>query len=82
MTDIDRTSGRKAFGDDPENYDSARPPYPDWVFDLLVSTCAFGAGSAVFEIGAGTGTATRQLLRLSADPLVAIEPDDRSRSVP
>ena len=30
-----------------------------------------------FEIGAGTGTATRRLLRLGADPLVAIEPDER-----
>lgn len=77
MTEIDRTFGRKAFGDDPANYDGARPRYPDWVFDLLVRACGLGAGSAVFEIGAGTGAATRQLLRLGADPLFAIEPDDR-----
>jgi SAM-dependent methyltransferase len=32
---------------------------------------------AVFEIGPGTGTATRRLLELGANPLVAVEPDDR-----
>jgi SAM-dependent methyltransferase len=30
-----------------------------------------------FEIGAGTGTATRELLRYGAKPLVAVEPDER-----
>jgi SAM-dependent methyltransferase len=33
------------------------------------------AGSRVLEIGPGTGQATRRLLELGADPLVAIEPD-------
>jgi SAM-dependent methyltransferase len=33
--------------------------------------------AAVFEIGAGTGTATRRLLELGANPLTAIEPDQR-----
>ncbi len=32
----------------------------------------------MFEIGAGTGKATRRLLELGARPLVAIEPDARS----
>ena len=39
--------------------------------------CGLHPGSAVFEIGAGTGTATRRLLELGADPLIAIEPDPR-----
>jgi 16S rRNA A1518/A1519 N6-dimethyltransferase RsmA/KsgA/DIM1 with predicted DNA glycosylase/AP lyase activity len=30
-----------------------------------------------FEVGAGTGTATRRLLELGADPLIAVEPDAR-----
>ena len=77
MTDIGRGFGREAFGADPANYDAARPGYPDWVFEALRGVRALGPGSAVFEIGAGTGKATRRLLQLGADPLVAIEPDPR-----
>lgn len=77
MTDIDRSFGRTAFGADPANYDAARPGYPDWVFDTLRNACGLAPGRAVFEIGAGTGKATRRLLELGADPLVAIEPDPR-----
>ena len=77
MTEIERSFGRHAFGDDPANYDAVRPSYPDWVFDMLGSTCGLEPGSAVFEIGAGTGTATRRVLRMGAAPLIAIEPDRR-----
>ncbi len=75
--DIDRRFGREAFGDDPANYDRARPGYPDWVFETLVERCGLKPGAAVFEAGAGTGIATRRLLALGADPLVAVEPDPR-----
>ena len=34
-----------------------------------------GHGKSLFEIGPGTGTATRRLLELGARPLIAIEPD-------
>jgi trans-aconitate methyltransferase len=34
-------------------------------------------GARTLEIGAGSGIATRRLLELGADPLVAIEPDPR-----
>jgi SAM-dependent methyltransferase len=78
MADIDRDFGRRAFGDDPANYDAARPTYPDWVFDALKARCGLGPGAAVFEVGAGTGTATRALLAAGADPLVVIEPDART----
>jgi SAM-dependent methyltransferase len=77
MTELDRSFGRIAFGEDPANYDAARPPYPGWVFDTLKDRCGVGAGSATFEIGPGTGTATRMLLELGADPLFAVEPDRR-----
>jgi SAM-dependent methyltransferase len=76
--EITREFGRKAFGDDPANYAAARPGYPAWVFSSLHETCGVGVGSAVLEIGAGAGTATRPLLALGANPLVAIEPDARS----
>ena len=78
MPDIDRAFGRRAFGDDPSNYDAARPAYPDWVFERLRERCGLAPGAAVFEVGAGTGLATRRLLADGADPLVAIEPDARS----
>ena len=74
---IDRVEGRTAFGRDPPGYHAARPAYPDWVFDRLRAHCGLKGGAAVFEIGAGTGTATRRLLDLGACPLAAIEPDPR-----
>jgi SAM-dependent methyltransferase len=69
--------GREAFGRDPAGYDAARPAYPDWVFDFLRERCGLVPDAVTFEIGAGTGTATRQLLKRGANPLVAIEPDER-----
>jgi SAM-dependent methyltransferase len=76
-TFIDRTFGRQAFGADPGSYHLTRPAYPDWVFEILCERCGLAHGTATFEIGAGTGTATRRLLDLGADPLLAIEPDAR-----
>jgi SAM-dependent methyltransferase len=72
-----REFGRQAFGDDPASYHRSRPEYPDWVYDTLRSRCGLGRNTPTFEIGAGTGTATRRLLELGADPLTAIEPDPR-----
>lgn len=74
---MEKSFGRQAFGLNPAAYHSARPEYPDWVFDMLVGRCGLRPGASVFEIGPGTGTATRRLLALGADPLVAIEPDGR-----
>ena len=69
--------GRQAFGLDPAGYDAARPAYPGWVFDFLQQRCGLLRNAVTFEIGAGTGTATRPLLELGAKPLLAIEPDER-----
>jgi SAM-dependent methyltransferase len=74
---IDPKFGRQAFGADPESYHATRPGYPDWVFEILCERCRLAHGTATFEIGAGTGTATRRLLDLGANPLLAIEPDSR-----
>jgi len=74
---IDREFGRQAFGNDPGGYHVARPAYPDWVFEVLCERCGLAPKSATFEIGPGTGMATRRLLELGANPLVAVEPDDR-----
>src|SRR5580658_8309622 len=74
---IDRQFGRRAFGADPGGYHAARPAYPDWVFDFLCERCGLAPHTVTFEVGPGTGTATRRLLELGARPLVAVEPDDR-----
>jgi SAM-dependent methyltransferase len=75
--ELSRAFGREAFGADPAAYDAARPGYPAWVFDELVARGALRPGAAGFEIGAGTGLATRALLARGAGPLLAIEPDPR-----
>lgn len=75
--DIDRAKGRVAFGSDPAGYHAARPVYPDWVFETLHQRCGLKDGAAIFEIGPGTGIATRRLLDFGANPLIAIEPDQR-----
>lgn len=74
---IERKFGRQAFGGDPSGYHAARPAYPDWVFEVLSHQCGLASNVVTFEIGAGTGTATSRLLELGANPLVAIEPDNR-----
>jgi SAM-dependent methyltransferase len=74
---IHQKFGREAFGRDPVGYDAARPAYPDWVFDFLRERCGLVSGTVTFEIGAGAGKATRRLPELGANPLVAIEPDER-----
>jgi hypothetical protein len=74
---IDRSLGRQAFGINPGGYHAARPAYPDWVFEILCERGCLSHNTATFEIGAGTGTATHRLLGLGANPLIAVEPDER-----
>ena len=68
---------RRHFGSDPTGYDRARPDYPARVYEILTSRCRLRPGTATLEIGPGTGLATRRLLALGADPLIAVEPDER-----
>src|SRR6185503_14256710 len=68
---------RRLFGGDPGGYDRARPEYPARVYEILTSRCGLKPGTATLEIGPGTGLATRRLLALGADPLIAVEPDER-----
>lgn len=75
MVRIERKEGRRLFGIDPAAYHSARPGHAERVYEVLVERCGLGPGTAVLEVGPGTGQATRRLLDLGAGPLVAIEPD-------
>ena len=69
--------GRQAFGADPIGYHLARPAYPEWIYDILQSRCQLQSNKKIFEIGSGSGIATKRLLELGANPLIAIEPDTR-----
>ncbi|WP_352981448.1 rRNA adenine N-6-methyltransferase family protein [Mesorhizobium sp. M1227] len=42
-----------------------------------MSRCGVGPATTAFEIGPGTGQATRPLLDLGLSSVVAIEPDER-----
>jgi SAM-dependent methyltransferase len=75
MTRIAREEGRRLFGSDPAAYDAARPGHAERVYEVLVERCGLAPGTRVLEIGPGTGQATRRLLALGAEPLVALEPD-------
>lgn len=68
---------RGVFGRDPSAYDEARLGYPSVLWETLERRCGLRPGAAVFEIGPGTGKATRELLRRGADPMTLIEADPR-----
>jgi SAM-dependent methyltransferase len=75
--EIDIAAGRAAFGEDPAGYLHARPDYPDALYARLAERTSLRIGTAVFEVGPGPGLATARLLKLGANPLVAVEPDSR-----
>ena len=72
---IGRSEGRCLFGLDPAAYEAARPGHAARVYEILVERCGLQAGTSVLEVGPGTGQATRHLVLLGADPLVALEPN-------
>jgi SAM-dependent methyltransferase len=47
------------FGEVADEYDRARPSYPDELFDAVIAHGRLTPGSTALEIGAGTGKATR-----------------------
>ena len=72
---IPRSEGRALFGLNPAGYDAARPGYPARLYEMLQERCGLAQGARTLEVGAGSGQATRELLKRGADPLVAVEPD-------
>jgi SAM-dependent methyltransferase len=67
---------RQSFGGIADEYDRFRPGPPNEAVEWLVPAGA----SDVLELGAGTGSLTRQLVRRSAH-VRAVEPDARMRAV-
>lgn len=63
------------FGADPLTFDKARLGYPERIYEILRQRCAVRSGANVFEIGGGTGIATRDLLSLHPRSLTVIEPN-------
>jgi SAM-dependent methyltransferase len=62
----------RQFGECAEVYDRVRPGYPRDLFARLAAYVP--AGGTVVEVGAGTGIATRELLRQGWS-VIAVEPD-------
>jgi SAM-dependent methyltransferase len=62
----------RAFGDDPETYDRARPGYPAAVFDLVLSD----APATAVDVGCGTGKAAREVMQRNV-AVLGVEPDAR-----
>lgn len=77
MKSMPQQIGRNLFGIDPQSYDRYRPDYPQDIFETLVSRCGLKPGISIFEVGPGTGLATRQLLKHAPARLDLIEPDQR-----
>jgi len=70
-------AGRHLFGRDAAAYHAARPDYPARVFEILARCLSRAADTRTLEIGAGSGRATRALVRVGARPIIAVEPDRR-----
>ena len=62
QVDAAREPLRETFDAAAGLYDSARPAYPDELFDDLVSLARLAPGARLLEIGCATGKATRPLL--------------------
>ena len=73
MPDGEHRERGRVFNDIAELYDRVRPTYPDELIRDLVAVTGLDAESAVLEVGAGTGQATRSLAELGST-VVAVEP--------
>jgi ubiquinone/menaquinone biosynthesis C-methylase UbiE len=69
-----------------DDYERARPSYPDAAVHLIVDEAGLGPGSTVCDLAAGTGKLTRLLVPSGAE-IIAVEPvaamrDQLVRAVP
>lgn len=68
---------RLSFGADAEQYDRARPSYPDAAVDAV---CEMGGVRRVLDVGCGTGIASQLFLDRGCE-VVGVEPDERMAAV-
>lgn len=78
---IDGREGRRLFGSDPLGYSKIRPDYPEAFFDYLKQCGALQKDTSILDVGAGSGLASRQLLRHGATRITMLEPDVRFESL-
>jgi SAM-dependent methyltransferase len=64
---VKRRQQRTLFDSVAGLYEKTRPGYPDELIDFVVTTAGLAQGSAVLEIGCGTGQLTRPLVRRGLD---------------
>ena len=74
---VPRHLRRTVFGRDPAGYARARLSYPPRLYRILADRCGLGPGASVFEVGPGTGIATRELLARGVERLTLVEADPR-----
>lgn len=67
-----RRQQRTSFDDVAQLYDASRLGYPSEIVEYVVSTAGLGVGSAVLEVGCGTGQLTERFACLEFD-LTAID---------
>jgi len=65
---------RLVFGEVADQYQRARPSYPDELYDIIAELSGVDTGDRVLDSGAGTGKATESLLARGYD-VTAVEPD-------
>ena len=73
MAGAERRHVGRVFNEVAELYDRVRPTYPSELFVDLAAITGIGHGSAVLEVGCGTGQATRSLAALGCE-VTAVEP--------
>jgi SAM-dependent methyltransferase len=75
MSAVSQMVGRHIFGADAAGYESARPHYPESLYAALAAEGALVSGADVFELGPGTGQASRRLIAANVGSLALVEPD-------
>ena len=72
------TDSTRRFSDRVEAYQKYRPGYPDALVAALIEKAGLGAGTAIADLGSGTGIFTRLLLEQNCR-VFAVEPNANMR---